>query len=101
MASCGFLAVRGQSLFDRRKAAFEFEVGRTQDAFRVGLEMPGKIDHGEQQIADLAGDFVLIVAVERGFDLVSFLADLGEHGARIVPVEADTAGFVLQLQGAG
>ena len=39
--------------------------------------------------------------VELGFDLVGFLADLGEHRARIVPVEADPAGLVLQLEGAG
>ena len=36
-----------------------------------------------------------------GFDLVGFLADLGEHRQRIVPVEADLAGLGLQLQRAG
>ena len=47
------LAARGQRALDRGKAPFEFQVGRAQDAFRVGVEMAGEIDHREQQIADL------------------------------------------------
>ena len=45
-----------------------------------------------------------LLAVARGdlgFDLVAFLADLGQHRHRIVPVEADLAGLGLQLQRAG
>ena len=44
------------------------------------------------------GRGVVSAAVERGCDLVGFFADLGEHGLRIVPVEADLAGLLLQLQ---
>ena len=60
-----------------------------QHAFRIGVEMAGEVDHREQQIADLGRRFGRSPGVELGFDLVGLLADLGEHRARIVPVEAD------------
>ena len=63
--------------------------------------MAGEVDHREQQVADLGGGIAFIAGIELGFDFVGFLADLGEHGARVVPVEADPAGLVLQLEGAG
>ena len=59
--------------------------------------MPGEIDDGKQQIAGLLRQLVGIVAVERGLDLVGFLADLVQHRARIVPVEADRGGLALQV----
>ncbi len=59
--------------------------------------MAGEIDHGEQQIADLRGHPAFVATIEFRLDLVGFLADLGEDGARIVPVEANPAGLVLEL----
>ena len=58
--------------------------------------MARKIDDGEQKIADFARG-IGCIAIERGFDLVGFLADFVQHRARIVPVEADLAGLVLQF----
>ena len=64
--------------------------------------MAGEVDHREQQVADLGCRRLgLVGLIEFGFDFVGFLADLGEHGARVVPVEADAAGLVLQLKSAG
>ena len=47
------LAARGKRGLDRRKAPLELDVGRPQHAFRVGAEMAGEVDDGEQEIADL------------------------------------------------
>src|ERR1043166_5550952 len=92
------LVTRGEGALDRGKALLEFEVGVTQYAFGISGEMTRQIDHREQQIADFLLGVVGCAGIKRVFDLVGLLADLGEHGARIVPVEADTAGFILQLQ---
>ena len=43
----------------------------------------------------------LIAAIEFDLDLVRFLADLGEDGPRVIPVETDMPGLLLELQGAG
>ena len=64
-------------------------------------EMAGEVDHREQQIADLGCRIGFAGTIEFGFDLVGFLADFGQHRARIIPVETDTAGLVLKLQRAG
>ena len=42
-----------------------------------------------------------VAGSDLGFDLVAFLADLGQNRERIVPVEADLAGLVLEFQRAG
>ena len=39
----------------------------------------------------------LVAAIERGLDLVGFLADFVQHRARVVPVEADGGGLALQV----
>ena len=53
----------------------------------------------EQGAFDFGGCVVVLGwIVELGFDFVGFLADLGEHRARVVPVEADLAGFLLELE---
>src|ERR1700733_14450109 len=62
--------------------------------------MPREIYRGKEEIADL-GCGVRPVAIKRGFDLVCLLADFAQDRARIVPVEADSAGFGLQLERAG
>ena len=59
--------------------------------------MPRQIDQREQEVAGFLGEFIGVAAVERGLDLVGFLADLVQHRARIVPVEADGGGLALQL----
>ena len=59
--------------------------------------MARQIDQCKQEIAGFFSEFVGIAAIERGFDLVGFLADLVQHRARIVPVEADAGGLALQF----
>src|SRR5690348_13154190 len=63
--------------------------------------MPREIDGREEKVADFGACVRGVSFVECGLDLVRLLTDLGEHGARIVPVEADIAGLVLQLERAG
>ena len=64
--------------------------------FRIGIEMTREIDQREQQIADFArGRACVLSALSSSASISSrLLADLGEHGARIVPVEADAAGLL-------
>ncbi len=97
------LAARGQGALDGGKAALEFLVGRPQHRLRIGAQMPGKIDGSEQKVADFGRGRRVIrrSAVELGLDLVDFLADFAQNGARIVPVESDLAGLSLQFQRAG
>ncbi len=85
-----------QRAFDIGKAAFEFGVGAAQRGFRIGADMARQIDQREQEIAGFGGEFVGIAAVERSFDLVGFLADLVQHRARVVPVEANRGRLALQ-----
>ena len=92
-------AANARSIAAKRRS--NLRLVSTQNAFRVGIEMAGKIDNREQQIADFGRHPAFVAAIEFGFDLVCFLADLGEDSARIVPVEADASGLVLQLQGTG
>ena len=66
--------------------------------FRIDAEMARDIRHDEQQIAELLGDllrrrapaFALLVG-DRRFQLGDFLLDLGEHGRKRRPIEADRA----------
>ena len=92
-------AAKARSIAAKRRSNLRLVCA--QNAFRVGAQMAGEVDHREQQIADLGRRRGFVGAIELGFDLVGFLADFGEHRARVVPVEADAAGLVLQLQGAG
>ena len=59
------------------------------------MQMAREIDGGEQQIADLRRRLLVSARspIKRGLDLVGFFADFAQHGVRIVPVEADFAGF--------
>jgi hypothetical protein len=63
--------------------------------------MAGKVDHGEQKIADLCGHATPFGVIELPLNLVRFLPDLGQHGFRIVPVKPHPPGLVLQFQCAG
>ena len=59
--------------------------------------MARQIDQREQEIAGLGGEFVGVATIERGLDLVGLLADLMQHRARVVPVEADGGSLALQF----
>ena len=59
--------------------------------------MARQIDQREQEIAGFLGEFPGVAAIERGLDLVGLLADLVQHCAGIVPVEADAGGLALQF----
>ena len=100
VASCGVLPRAASAVSIAAKRRSNFRLVARRHAFRIGAEVAGEVDHGEKQIADL-GAAGIVAAVELGLDLVGLLADLGQHAARVVPVEADAAGLVLQLQRAG
>ena len=97
----GLFVSGGEGALDRRKPLFKFLVGAAQGRFRVSVEMPCQVDHGKEQVTDLFCNVCLASMSESILDLGGFLADLCEHGFWIVPVEADAAGFVLQLERAG
>ena len=59
--------------------------------------MPRQVDQREQQIAGFGSEFVGVATIERSLDLVGLFADLVQHRARIVPVEADSGGLALQF----
>src|SRR5581483_3098711 len=94
-------ALRSQRAFDGREAPLEFLVRPTQHRFRIGGKMPRQIDHGEQQIAGFAGSRRGILRADIGFDFVGLLANLRQYRHRIVPVETDLAGHLLQFQRTG
>ncbi len=83
-------SARGERALYCRKAALEFLVGLPQQRFRIGAQMPRQIDGGKEKVADL-GRGTRLIAIKRLLDLVSLFADLAQHGARIVPIEADLA----------
>src|SRR5215210_7936477 len=76
---------RGFSL-DLAEALLEFAICFTQRGFRIDIEMPCEVYHGEQQVAHL-----LEHARVLGFRLKfgELLVDLGARTAGIGPVEAD------------
>ena len=100
MACCGVLPSRGERALDRGKAALEFFVGPPQYRFRIGTQVAREIDGREQQIADFSGGAGLIT-VQHRLDLVGLFANLVQDRARIVPIEADFARFLLQFERAG
>ena len=59
--------------------------------------MAGQVDQREQEVAGFFSELVRIAAVQRRLDLVGLFADLAEHRAGIVPVEADGGGLALQF----
>ena len=97
----GRFSVRRQRTLDRGKAPLKLEVRFAQYALRVGAQMPGKINNGEEKVTDLSSHLDLIAAIEFGLDLGRLLANLGEDGPGVIPVETDVPSLVLELQGAG
>src|SRR3990170_8974887 len=92
LAKCGVLqraALRFQRTFDEGKPALEFAVGGAQCLIGIGADVPRQINQREQEIAGFLGKLLCVAAVERRLDLVSFLANLMQHRARVVPVETD------------
>ena len=87
----GGLAAIRERAFDRRKTAREFMIGGAQHRFRIGTEVARKVDHREQEIADLRRGRRAIACRQLALDLVRLFTDLGEHRAGIVPIEADFA----------
>src|SRR5271154_4444782 len=63
--------------------------------------MAREIDDGEQEIADFACGGAGVARRDFRLELVQLLAQFGEDGARLRPVEPDLAGPFLQLEGAG
>src|SRR5262249_5229944 len=76
------LAPFRQRAFDRGKTALEFATCGTQRCFRIHIDMTGKIDHREQEVAYLGTRVGTLAGSELGLDLVRLLTDLGEHRER-------------------
>ena len=93
----GLAAIR-QRPFDGREPTLEFTVRGPQHRFGIDVEVAGKIDPREQQVADLRRGGRAIARGELVLDLVRLLADLGEDGERIVPIKPDFTGLGLQFQ---
>ena len=86
----------GQRALDKGEAALELGIGAAQCHLRISADMTRQIDRREQEIAGLVGKLLRVAAIERRLDFVGLLADLGQHRPRIVPVETDDRGLVLQ-----
>ncbi len=76
-----------------------FTIRPPERRFGIDPSVSCEIGDREKQVADLVGKGIAVV--ENGLDLLAFLADLGDDGARVVPIEADFAGLRLQFDGAG
>src|SRR4029077_20516303 len=50
----GRFSARRSRTLDRGKAPLKLKVRFAQDALRVGAQMPGKIDNGEEKVTDLS-----------------------------------------------
>src|ERR1700761_6155245 len=83
------------------EAALEFGAGSAQCGLGVDGEMAREIDDSEQQVADFARSGVGVARRNFGFDLVELLAQFGEDGARLRPVEPYLGRPFLQLERAG
>ena len=85
-----------------REAALEFQVGRAQHAFRIGVEMAREVDDREQQVADFGRRIRLVAARSSAASISSassrILASTARGSFQSKPTRA---GLVLQLQRAG
>ena len=94
-----------ESLLDLGEAMEEFFVGAFESDFGVDAEFAGEIGDNEEKVADLGLEFgrsFLSLGVFSEFfaDLGEFLVDLFDNTHGAGPVEADLAGFLLELGGA-
>ena len=89
------------SRFDRGEPRAELGGGAAQGQLGVGAGVAGGVDDGEQEVAELPGDGVVVTGGERRTHLVELLADLVQRAIDIVPVEADLGRLALQLLGVG
>src|SRR6185437_4299108 len=95
-----FALERRGGRFHRAETVLELARGAAQRLFRVDAQVAREIDHREQQIAELVLDARLFgLALDLVAQLVELLVDLGEHRRRVLPVEADARGALLQFLG--
>src|SRR5690349_6291208 len=85
----------GQSGFDEFEAADEFGIGGPKRYFGIDLEVPGEVGDHEEKVADLFGLLGLVLAGIH--DFASFLGDLVDHFASIIPVESNGCRAALKL----
>ena len=88
----------GETLLDMGEAALELGVRAAQRSLRIDVEMAGEVDGGKQEVADLVRQPFRRAIADFRFDLRDLLAQLGDDGANVVPVEPDLAGLLLQFQ---
>ena len=91
-----------ESLFDLGEAVEELFVSAFESDFGVDAEFAGEIGDNEEKVADLGLKFgrsflPLGVISELLADLGEFLVDLFDNTNGAGPVEADLAGFLLEL----
>lgn len=94
----GFPAGFAQVPLDEPESPLELAVGLAQSSLRIDLEMPGQVDHDEQQVANLLAHGTLVTLCHRLEDFVQLLANLVHHRQRFRPVEADLRRALLQLR---
>ena len=70
-------ALRRERTLDIGEAALELGVGAAQRGFGIGADMAGQVDQREQEVAGFGREFFSVAVVQRRFDLVGLLADLG------------------------
>ena len=74
---------------------------------QISPQVTGEVDGGEQEIADFRcsfgrrGSACRPAVAERRFDLIGLFAYLVQDGPHVVPVKADFARLLLELQRAG
>ena len=86
-------------LFDIVETADELRVGALQGVVGVELVEPGGIDYREEEVAQLVGAFLLVLALQLSLQLGQLLMHLVPHIFFLLPVEAHVAGLVLYAVG--
>ena len=94
-----------ESPLDLGEAVEEFFVGAFESDFGIDAEFAGEVGHDEEEVSDLGLEFgrsFLSLGVFGEFlaDLGEFFVDLFGNADGAGPVEADLAGFLLELGGA-
>ena len=86
-----------QGGFQITKAPLELVIGLAQGGFGIKLQMPGKVDQGKQQIAELFLAADLIGGVNGGLQLIQLFPDLGQYRRPALPVKDGMGGALLQV----